>query len=253
MNYVMWMLASLVNQQGWGCELLCLIIGISLLLGDGMSSLAVTRRDLGDGAVNQDYVSKNQLSLLLNSDLYTSLTGLSIGADGRHSGCFHFELCPLWALSDWQRVHHLDVLFSFKSLKVYLFYVRRRSETQGLLLEHGIWWLVQERRPWAGTIFGFPAHLLQDQVPVLIHLLILLTSAEGLLLTLDSQKSSLGIPIRFNDKLQVKVEKVLPRLLLLSWEPKRPLEFGAGQGPFLFHGFHAKSWRAIIRLIPIAW
>jgi hypothetical protein len=38
--------------------------------------------------------------------------------------------------------------------------VRRRSETQGLLLEHGIWWLVQERGPWAGTIFGFPAHLL---------------------------------------------------------------------------------------------
>jgi hypothetical protein len=90
-------------------------------------------------------------------------------------------------------------------------------------------------------------------MPVLVHLLILLTSAEGLLLTLDSQKSSLGISIRFNDKLQVEVEEVLPRLLLLRWEPKGSLEFGAGQGTFLFQGFHAKSCRAIIRLISMAW
>jgi hypothetical protein len=131
--------------------------------------------------------------------------------------------------------------------------VRSRSETQGLLLEHGIWWLVQERGPWAGAIFRFPAHLLQDQMPILINLLILLTSAERLLLTFDSQKSSLGIPIRFNDKLQVEVEEVLPRLLLLWWEPKGPLKFGAGQCPFLFQGFHTKSCRAIIRLIPMAW
>ena len=78
-------------------------------------------------------------------------------------------------------------------------------------------------------------------MPVLVHLLILLTSAERFLLTLDSQKSSLSIPVRFNDKLQVEVEKVLPRLLLLRWEAESPLEFGAGHGPFLFYCFHPES------------
>lgn len=71
-------------------------------------------------------------------------------------------------------------------------------------------------------------------MPVLVHLLILLTSAERFLLTLDSQKSSLSISVRFNDELKVEVEEVLPRLLLLRWETESPLEFGARQGPFLF-------------------
>ena len=110
-----------------------MIIRISLLLGDGMPSLAVTRRDLGDRVVDLDDVSKNQLSLLLNCDLYPSLAELSIGADGRYSSCFHFELCSLGALSYRQRVHYLNVFLPFKSLKINLFDVRSRSETQGLL------------------------------------------------------------------------------------------------------------------------
>ena len=206
MNYVVWMLATFVYQQDWWSELLCLVVRISLIIRDGMSCLAVTRRDLGDRFVNLHNFSKNQLSLLLNCDLDPSLAGLRIRTDGWHSACLHFELWSPRALYDWKRIHHLDVLLPFKGLKVNLFDVWRRSQTHDLLLEQGIWWLVQERGSWLGTIFRFPAHFLQDQMPVLINLLILLTSAEGLFLTLDSQKSTLGIPILFNDKLQVEVE-----------------------------------------------
>ena len=51
-----------------------------------MSRLAVTRRELGDWVFSLDYVSKYQLSLLLNWHLDTSLAWVSIWADGMHLG-----------------------------------------------------------------------------------------------------------------------------------------------------------------------